>query len=85
MKVTDVIEYVRRTTLNSTNLSTTHKRKDRSRLYHIVENDLLRQTGTRQNNNKNYKDSLIQFLLWSLVLSFGGCDQVALLRMFASE
>ena len=38
IEVTDVIEYVRRTTLNVTNLNTVHKREDRSRLYHIVKN-----------------------------------------------
>ena len=37
--MTDVIEYVRRSTLIMTNLNTVHKRKGRSRLYHIVEND----------------------------------------------
>ena len=37
--MTDVIEYVRRSTLNMTNVNTAHKRKGRSRLYHIVEND----------------------------------------------
>ena len=39
MIVTDVIDYVRRSTLNMTNLNTTLKRKGRSELYHIVEND----------------------------------------------
>ena len=39
MKVTGVIEYVRRCTLNTTNLNTVHKRQGRSGLYHIVEND----------------------------------------------
>ena len=33
------MEYARRFTLAMTNLGTAHKRKDRSRLYHIVEND----------------------------------------------
>ena len=38
IKVTDVIEHVRRSTLNMTNLNTlVHKRKGRSRLYHSVE------------------------------------------------
>ena len=41
IKVTDVIEYVRRSTLNMTNLNTAHKRKGRSTLYHIVENDFV--------------------------------------------
>ena len=39
IKVTDVIEYVRRSTLSMTNLNTAHKRQGTSRLYHIVEND----------------------------------------------
>ena len=39
INVTDVIEYARRSTLNMTNLGKTHKRKGRSRLYHIVAND----------------------------------------------
>ena len=33
-----MIEYVRRSTLNMTNLNAAYKRKGRSRLYHIVEN-----------------------------------------------
>ena len=37
--MTDVTEYVQRLTLNMTKLNTAHKRKGRSRLYHIVEND----------------------------------------------
>ena len=32
-----MVEYVRRSTLNMTDLNTAHKRKGRSRLYHIVE------------------------------------------------
>ena len=39
IKVTDGIEYVRRSTFNTTNLNTVHKGKGRSRLYHIPEND----------------------------------------------
>ena len=39
VKVTDMIEHVRRSTLIMTNLNTTHKSKDNFRLYHIVEND----------------------------------------------
>ena len=39
IKVTDVMEYMRRSTLHMTNLNTANKRKCRSSLYHIVEND----------------------------------------------
>ena len=49
IKMTDVIEYVRRSTLNMTSLHTAHKRKDRSRLYHVVEN--LFATTVRPNVN----------------------------------
>ena len=38
-QVSDVIEYVHRCTFNMTNLNTIHKRKDRSRLYHVVEDN----------------------------------------------
>ena len=38
--MTDVIEYIHRSTLNMTNLNTVHKiRSRRPRLYHIVEVD----------------------------------------------
>ena len=39
--MSDVIEYVRRSALNMTNLNTARKRKDGPKLYHIVENDSL--------------------------------------------
>ena len=45
--MTDVIEYVRRSTLNTTKLNTDHKRKGRSRLYHIVENDIAAAVKTK--------------------------------------
>ena len=45
--MTDVIEYIHRSTLNMTNLNRTHKRKDRSRLYHMVENDLATTVTTK--------------------------------------
>ena len=46
-KVTDVIEYVRRSTLNMTNLNAAHKRKGRSTLYHIVQNDFAMTVTTK--------------------------------------
>ena len=42
IKVTNVIEYVCRSTLNMTNLNTVYK-EGRSRLYHISGKDLIRQ------------------------------------------
>ena len=39
IKVTDVIEYSRRSTLIVTDLNTAHKRKSRSGLHHIVQNE----------------------------------------------
>ena len=37
--MTDVIEYIHRSTLNMTNLNTVHKIRFRPRLYHVVEVD----------------------------------------------
>ena len=45
--MTDVIEYLRRCTLSMTNLNTALKRKGRSRLYHIVENDFAATDATK--------------------------------------
>ena len=47
IKVTDVIEYVRRSTLDMTNLNEAHKREGRSRLYHIIENDFPTTVATK--------------------------------------
>ena len=43
----DVIEYVRWSKLYATNLNTAHIRKCRSRLYHIVEDDLATKVTTK--------------------------------------
>ena len=48
IKVTDVIEYTRRSTLNFTNLNTAHKRKGRSKLHQIVENDFVTTATTKR-------------------------------------
>ena len=45
--MTDVIEYVRRSTPNMTNLNVAHKRKGISRLYHIVEDDFAKTVTTK--------------------------------------
>ena len=42
-----MIECVRRSTLNITNLNTTNKRKGKSRLYHIVDNDRTTTVATK--------------------------------------
>ena len=47
IKVTDVIDYVHRFTLNMTNLNTAHKRKDTSRLYRIVQDDFATTVTTK--------------------------------------
>ena len=53
--------HVRRCTLNITNLRTAYKRKDRPRLYHIVENDFTTtvttkwKLGLRQHVKMNFK------------------------------
>ena len=44
--MTDVIEYVRRSTLNMTNLNTGHRRKGGPRQTHIVDNDFARTVTT---------------------------------------
>ena len=46
--MTNVIEYARRFTLNMTNLNKAHKRKGRSRLYRIVENDFATTVTTKR-------------------------------------
>ena len=46
-QVTDVIESARRSTLSMTNMNTDHKRKGRSKLYNIVENDLVTTVTTK--------------------------------------
>ena len=38
--ITDVIEYVQRSSLNMTNLNTVHKRKGRYRLYTLPANSI---------------------------------------------
>ena len=45
--MTGVIEYGRRSTLSVTNMNTAHKRKGRSRLYNIVENDFATAVTTK--------------------------------------
>ena len=69
--MTDATEYVRRSTLNMTNLKTAHKRKDRSRLYHIVGNDFAT-TAIGPNGNqaegKIYYSNMIHIALAEVTL-----------------
>ena len=49
IKVTNAIEYVRRCTLNMTNLNAVHRRKGGFRLYHIVQDDVATTVTTKWN------------------------------------
>ena len=62
--MTDVIEYVRRSTLNMTDLNRANKRKDSSRLYRIVEDNLRSFMPIKKKDNSNPKIKL-QFMLGS--------------------
>ena len=52
-----MIEYGRRSTLSMTNMNTDHKRKGRSKLYNIVENDLICHDSYDQMETSLYKQS----------------------------
>ena len=54
IKVTDVIEHVRRSTHKMTNLNTAHKRKGRSSLYHIAEKGFATAGGKTSDTIKMY-------------------------------
>ena len=47
IEVADVMEYVHRSTINITNLTTVHERKGRSTLYDIVRNDFGKRVTTK--------------------------------------
>ena len=59
-------EYVHRSTFNMTNLNTAHKRQDRFRLYHIVQNDFATTIAINENQ----------------ALAQGYSNEVVLVRMF---